>query len=97
MLASSAPILARGWLDNTWSALSAGQFNVTASAPSLTARVSGSELVLTWPAEALGYVLEATDTLAPPQWNAVSGVVANQATINPAGNLMFYRLKKSPE
>ena len=97
VLASSAQVMARGWLNNTWSALSAGQFTVTASAPSLTARVSGSEVVISWPAEAPGYVLETTDTLAPPQWNVVSGVVANPVTVSPVGNLRFYRLRKSTQ
>jgi hypothetical protein len=55
--------------------------------------------VLSWPATATGFVLEATDSLSSPAWAAAGGsVVENgglkKVTITPTDGLKFYRLNQ---
>ena len=62
--------------------------------PTITYSLSGTNLTLSWPADATGFGLEATPTLAASAWSAVSGVVSNQVTVHTSGGSAFYRLKK---
>jgi hypothetical protein len=70
-------------------------------APTLTIALAGNNIVLGWPANATGFALEATGSLAPPvSWNPVdaSGAVEQGGqkrltlTIGPAAQ--FYRMRK---
>ncbi|MEN9573218.1 MAG: hypothetical protein RL514_1073 [Verrucomicrobiota bacterium] len=68
--------------------------------PSLGVLTQGSSIILSWPASAVGFVLESRTNLAPSLlWNAVTPapVVINGQNVltNPLANdAQFYRLKK---
>lgn len=64
------------------------------SAPTLSFSLIGNQLTLFWPAEAVGFILESTETLTAPSWVAVSGVVDNQVTVDTSGGGRFFRLKQ---
>ena len=70
--------------------------------PPMQAAVSGSGLVLSWPAAASRFVLQSADTLSPPiLWtNAVTHVTTNSGMLTvtlPATNEQkFFRLVKQP-
>ncbi len=51
-------------------------------------------VIILWPAEASGYVLESTTTLPGNTWTLVPGVVDNRVTITPAEGTAYYRLRK---
>jgi hypothetical protein len=66
-------------------------------APTLTAAISGNQLVISWVTSPANYVLESTSTLSPPAWNPVpqAPVPANQQTtiaIPIGSGSTFYRL-----
>jgi hypothetical protein len=63
--------------------------------PHLDLRRVGNNLLLSWPAEASQFVLEATTNLAPPiQWTPlVSGVTQFAATLGSTSTSRFYRLR----
>jgi len=71
--------------------------------PELRARLEGdaSSLVLEWPASAACYHLEATASLSPAQWAAVTNAAPellngwNRLRIDPAIPLRFFRLRKT--
>ena len=66
----------------------------TLSAPALTIAQSGGNLVISWPAGANGFVLEAASSLgAPSSWQAVAGVVNNRITVPVTPGIKFYRLR----
>ena len=67
--------------------------------PSLSASVSGNNLVITWPASATGFNLEGSPALgAGATWTTISGttiVGGNvQATVPMTGKAQFFRLHK---
>jgi len=69
--------------------------------PKLTVARSGTSLVISWPASVSGYVVEATDSLVPANWAALSPQPAvlpvagqNTVTIPIGSGNRFYRLKK---
>jgi hypothetical protein len=67
--------------------------------PAIGIARDGANLVLSWPATATGFVLEATDSLSSPAWAAAGGsVVENgglkKVTITPTDGLKFYRLNQ---
>jgi uncharacterized repeat protein (TIGR03803 family) len=70
------------------------------AAPTLQAQVSGNNFILSWPASASGYVLEATTNLAAANsWLAVTNTPAtvNQQSVvtnQISGAAKFYRLKQ---
>jgi len=70
------------------------------SAPELTIRSSGADVVLTWPTNATGFTLQSTTNLASPAvWTTVSpapAVVNGQnAVTNPiSGTQQFFRLSQ---
>jgi hypothetical protein len=80
-----------------WSAYST-ETTFTTVAPSLSARIIGGKVVLTWPANADGFILFSTTNLTPnASWTAVTPspvVVSGQKVVtNPiSGPRMFYRL-----
>jgi len=71
----------------------------TGSSPSLAVARSGNNLVISWPASAVGFGLESTASLSPANWSPVTTppvVVGNQVTVTVgmSGSATFYRLKK---
>ncbi len=76
---------------------------ITVPQPRIGIVDAAPNLLLKWPAAATGWVLEATDSLAPANWQPVpmdagmavdSGVVTFQQP--KAGGQKFYRLKRAP-
>jgi uncharacterized repeat protein (TIGR01451 family) len=66
-------------------------------APSLSIRLAGTNVVISWPAPSTGYVLESSASVSGP-WVTVSASIAvvngeNQVTV-PATGAAFYRLRK---
>ena len=55
------------------------------------------QIVISWPANVVGYTLESTDSLTAPSWTAVSGVVNNSVSVASALGQTFYRLRKPPQ
>jgi hypothetical protein len=51
-------------------------------------------IVISWPADAAGYVLESTPALTPPNWQAVQGVTGNSHRITPDASSALFRLRK---
>jgi hypothetical protein len=62
--------------------------------PSLAISRSGNDLVISWPAEVTGFVLESAGTLPAASWTPVSGVSGNTVRITPTAGPTFYRLRK---
>ena len=111
-LRSDGTVVAWGWITN----VPAGLSNVTAIAvgfghtvalldcaprvPSLQARTSGHELILSWPTNAVGFTLQSTLQLSPTAiWVDVTNapaVVGTQFTITNcfSSSAQFYRLRK---
>jgi len=54
----------------------------------------GDNLVLSWPAEATGYILEQSAGLSDPLWTATPGVTGNTATVPLTQEAMFFRLRR---
>ena len=66
-------------------------------APELTVTKSGSQIVVSWPDTATGFVLQSTDSLSNPNWMEVSTTPTQsggmfQVTIDPSAPARFYRL-----
>jgi len=66
------------------------------SQPKLSATRRASQLTFAWDAGVTGFILQATDNLANPNWQAVSGVNSNSISITVGVRAQFYRLKQSP-
>ena len=68
--------------------------------PSLNARPNKNELILSWPANVVGFTLQSTPSLTPPvTWiDATSSpaVIGAQFTVTETitGSAQFYRLRK---
>lgn len=92
ILTNSATVLARTFYMNTWSALNQGAFIRTVP-PTLTVLRAGSTVVLSWPADATNYQLEATTNLPSGLWSLVPGVSTNSATLPANSPSQFYRLR----
>ena len=65
---------------------------------SLTAQVSGTNMVVSWPADVSLYQLQSTASLAAPNWVNVNNPVTvangmNQVTVPLSGGAAFYRLQ----
>jgi hypothetical protein len=65
-----------------------------ADAPVLSTGVTGGSITLSWPAEAVGYVLEVSSDLGGTVWQAVDTQGANSYTVTPEGVAGFYRLRQ---
>jgi hypothetical protein len=77
-----------------------GAYEWTVSAPQLTLRSSGKQVVVTWPTNAVGFTLQTATNLVPPAvWSTNSTVPAvvdgqNTVTNSISGKQMFYRLAR---
>ena len=60
----------------------------------LSAVVSGSNLIISWPAAAAGFTLESADRLPATSWTPVAGVQNNSVSIPIGTGSKFYRLRK---
>ena len=75
---------------------------ITIPQPTVKVQVNGPDATVSWPAAAVGWVLESSDTLAPDSWHPVpmTGVVAQEGaarlTQPLASPQRFYRLRQSP-
>lgn len=75
---------------------------ITIPQPKVGLVASGSNVAVKWPAAAVGWILETSDTLAPGSWQpvAMTGVTVEQALATIAqpvsGPKQFYRLRRSP-
>jgi len=69
--------------------------------PQVTITSAGTSVLLTWPTNAAGFILEfATNLTAPTSWNTVSvaPVVINQQNVvtnSPSGPQIYYRLRQT--
>lgn len=64
-------------------------------APELQIQEEGDQLVISWPASAEGFTLQATDELVPANWTTVAHETVgaeNRAVIDPTGDSRFFRL-----
>jgi hypothetical protein len=80
-------------------ALSAAEVQALMSDPQLSIAQSGASVVLSWPAAALDFVLESSDSLSPANWTTVTESIVVDGTRNtvtlPIGSAsQFYRLKQ---
>ena len=79
-------------------ALSAAEIGALLSRPRLTIAQSGSDVIISWPAAALDFVLESTDSLSSGNWTVVNAIpvpAGNRNTVTlPVANNTFYRLKE---
>jgi hypothetical protein len=76
-----------------------GQVTYNVLPPSLTARVHGSDLVISWPQAAAAYALESSTNTASGTWEAVTNQpvivnLENTVTNRISGGSRFYRLRK---
>jgi hypothetical protein len=62
--------------------------------PSLSYSLAGTQLTLSWPADATGFILESAPSLPATTWTPVSGVVNNQVTVDASVGMRFFRLRK---
>lgn len=67
--------------------------------PELAIAADGANVVLSWPATATGFALEASDSLSPVAWTAAGGTVVEEGglkkvTVTPANGPKFYRLNQ---
>ena len=76
---------------------------ITIPQPKVGLAVSGSSVAVKWPAAAVGWVLESTDSLAQPNWLAVpvnTGVVVDSGVatlVQPVSEaIRFFRLRRNP-
>ncbi|MCP5516601.1 MAG: hypothetical protein H7A45_04985 [Verrucomicrobiales bacterium] len=65
-----------------------------AAPPMLSVSRDGGSLTISWPADAAGYVLEATDTLPNGAWSEVPGVSGNSTTVTITGAQQYFRLQR---
>lgn len=61
--------------------------------PTLVFSLTGTELTLSWPADATGFTLESAEALPVTAWSVVPGVVNNRVTVNVSAGMRFYRLR----
>ena len=62
--------------------------------PQLAVSLQGSSVILSWPADADGFILESTDRLPAAGWTPVTGTQNHTVTITLEGNHRFFRLHK---
>ena len=92
---SGVTAMAAGW-DHTVALLGSGPVTPV----SLNARSSGNELILSWPANVVGFTLQSTLNLTPPvTWidsTQSPAVIGAQFTVTQtiSGSAQFYRLRK---
>ncbi len=59
------------------------------SLPSLSFQRSGDAVIISWPADVVGYRLQSTPTLAPAEWSDVPNVVNNSHQTKPTATAFF--------
>lgn len=62
--------------------------------PALAISRTGSQLNLSWPADATGYTLESSDSIAADNWQPVPGVNGNSAVVVIGNANALFRLRK---
>ncbi len=67
--------------------------------PELNIEITGANVVISWPATATGFVLEATDSLNPVAWSAAGGTEEEEGglkkvTLTPGEGSKYYRLNQ---
>ena len=62
--------------------------------PTISFTLVGSNLTLSWPADATGYTLVSTPALPASAWIPVPGVTGNSVTINATEQGQFFRLQQ---
>jgi hypothetical protein len=62
--------------------------------PELSVTGGASEITITWPADAAGYVLETKDSLGSGTWQPVTGVTGTSHKVSTGGAGGFYRLRR---
>ena len=60
--------------------------------PSLGAEITPTVLLLTWPTDATGYILQGSPSLSAPNWTPVEGVSGNSVTVPLTGDARLFRL-----
>jgi hypothetical protein len=60
--------------------------------PSLAIQPAGGNVTVSWPTHYVGYTLEQSVSIAPPQWTPVAGITNNAVTLTPSGSTKFFRL-----
>ncbi|HOW64537.1 MAG TPA: hypothetical protein PK256_04555 [Verrucomicrobiota bacterium] len=64
--------------------------------PVLSCSRSGSQVVLSWPAETTGFTLESAAVLPADSWAPVPGVVNNSVTLDASSGTRFFCLRSGP-
>jgi hypothetical protein len=62
------------------------------SQPALAIQPATSGARVSWPTNYIGYALEQTDSLTPPQWKPVAGITNNAVSVIAGSTARFYRL-----
>jgi len=62
--------------------------------PFLTIFRQGNDVVVSWSQNVLGYTLQSSPSLTPPNWTAVAGVANNRYTATAPTGMRFFRLTK---
>ena len=62
--------------------------------PRLSLEFQGTDLLLFWPNDLTGFILESTSQLIPNSWTPVDGIEGNQLQVDPTGETQFYRLRR---
>lgn len=70
---------------------------LSSAMPALSYSVEGSNFILSWPSETVGWTLESTaDLMLSNSWAAVSGVSNNSVAVPMTMPKEFFRLKETP-
>ncbi|MBL9134721.1 MAG: chitobiase/beta-hexosaminidase C-terminal domain-containing protein [Verrucomicrobiales bacterium] len=94
-LSGQVQVLTRTWRTNAWSALSASTFVVTDPAPpAITFQRTDASIVLSWPPQVRGYVLEEATSPSASNWSPVSEVIGNSVNVKIIDRHRFYRLRR---
>lgn len=64
------------------------------SSPTLTITREGSNVILSWPSSATGFILQKTASLSAPDWQPVDTGGANMTTENANAGNAYYRLRR---
>jgi hypothetical protein len=65
-----------------------------AGQPTLSVKLSGTSVIISWPATATGFTLESADNLTGATWNPVPGVTGNSVTLPVGTGNAYFRLRQ---
>jgi hypothetical protein len=65
-----------------------------AQRPILSFTRSGTQVTLSWPADAIGFVLESATVLPAASWTPVPGAANNSVTVDAVSGARFFRLRQ---